>query len=791
MIYEFDHWRVDTARREVLRAGAAVALPRRVFDLVVYLIEQRERAVGRDELVAAVWGRVDVADVQVSQLIARARRLLGDDAQTQATIRTVSGFGYRWIMPLRPALDAAPDVATDSADTAEPASPSLAPIAATGAAGAAPQAPAPDRAPAGTATGPLAATAFRRRLALGLVFIAAAALAVVFALRAADRRAAPPVARAAAADAIAVLPLQVEADADAGWMQLGLMDLVAGRLRGAGLAVPPSDSVLVALRALDSAPAGKRPVSDAQRLNPILGTRRLVHGSVRRVAAGWRVELEAPDLQGRLRRIETERDDPVAAGRAAADLLLAALGHAVDPGAEEAEPELLIQRSQAAILAGHFDAAQEILESAPPAQRDAPRVQLQRAQIDFYRGRLDAAAQQLDTILAGDPPAEVRARALTSRGMLLLRRGDCAAAQQSFGTALTATGAVEATALAGRGLARSCRAEHVAAIDDLGLARVRLEAAGDRLGVARVDNYLAIADANRHRLEPALARFDAALSVYEAFGVADAQRAALSGLLDTHVLLLRWADAGRDAQRLAALRPRIADAGQASVIDSDRARALIGQGRYSEAAGLLQADPGDDPAAQRHREAARAELAWRRGQFDVARVAATRALDRWPVRADEVARAFMLLLRQRAGGERVDPDAAASGAGAGLPLLRLAAAEAASSPADAERHYRAALEQADTLGLPAVVSAVTASYAGWLLGQRRSEEAAALSGRVALWSAADFDCAVLRLALFHARGDVDAWAAALEQARALAGERPIPEVLNRPPAPAKVSTVTF
>ncbi|HVH34594.1 MAG TPA: hypothetical protein VM847_10845 [Tahibacter sp.] len=50
---------------------------------------------------------------------------------------------------------------------------------------------------------------------------------------------------------------------------------------------------------------------------------------------------------------------------------------------------------------------------------------------------------------------------------------------------------------------------------------------------------------------------------------------------------------------------------------------------------------------------------------------------------------------------------------------------------------------------------------------------------------------MLRLALFHARGDVDAWAAALEQARALAGERAIPEALNRPPAPAKVSAVTF
>ncbi len=113
---------------------------------------------------------------------------------------------------------------------------------------------------------------------------------------------------------------------------------------------------------------------------------------------------------------------------------------------------------------------------------------------------------RLDAVLANAPTAASRARALTSRGMLLMRRGDCVAAEQSFSTALATPSAVDATALAGRGLARSCQLHHAGATDDLGLARLRLEAAGDRLGVARVDNYLAIADANCLRLEPALVR---------------------------------------------------------------------------------------------------------------------------------------------------------------------------------------------------------------------------------------------------------------------------------------------
>lgn len=781
MVFVFDNWRIDTARREALRAGEPVALPRRVFDLVVYLLQQRARAVGRDELVSAVWGRVDVADVQISQLIARARRLLGDDAQTQATIRTVSGFGYRWVMPAHELGDddASPSVAGTAPSVAE-ISPAAGQRHEPGA-----DTPAPPR---------HRPEVRRSRRWLGFVFAGIAVLIIVAAVRLADRCAAPLAPRTAAADAIAVLPLEVDAPADAGWMQLGLMDLVAGRLREAGLAVPPSDSVLVALRAVAPAGAGERTAAtaDAQRMNPILGTRRLVRGSVRRIANGWRVTLEAPDAQGVPHRISAERDDPIAAGRHASELLLAALGHAGEATAEDDSPDLLIQRSQAAILGGNFDTALEILDTAAPAERAAPGAQLQLAQIDFYRGRLDASAARLETVLAAAPAGALRARALASRGMLLMRRGDCVAAEQSFTTALAVPSAVDATALAGRGLARSCQLQHAGAIDDLGLARLRLEAAGDRLGVARVDNYLAIVDANRLRLEPALARFEAALATYAAFGVADAQRAALSGLLDTNLLLLRWQDAGRDAERLAALRPRIADAGQIRMLDSDRVRVLAGLGRFHEAAELLDVPvpTGDEAAAARYREAACAELAWQRGQSALAREAATRALDQWPPRTDDLRRAAIVLLRQRAGGPHADASAAAiESAGAGGALLRLAAAETAAPPTEIERRYRAALEQADAYGVPSVVAAVTTSYAGWLLGQRRLDDAAALSGRIASWSATDYESALLRLALFHARGEADAWSEALAQARSLAGERAVPPALTRAPVAADLRKV--
>ena len=94
--YLFDDFRLDRSARELRRGGAPVTVPTRVFDCLVYLIDNRDRAVGRDELVAALWGRVDVSDAQLGQIVLRARRAIGDDGNDQRYIRTMPKFGYRW-----------------------------------------------------------------------------------------------------------------------------------------------------------------------------------------------------------------------------------------------------------------------------------------------------------------------------------------------------------------------------------------------------------------------------------------------------------------------------------------------------------------------------------------------------------------------------------------------------------------------------------------------------------------------------------------------------------------------
>src|SRR5690349_13305297 len=96
------------ACRQLLRAGKPVDLEAKVFDLIVLLVENRARAVGKQEVVAALWGHRPITDAALSQLLYKARRALEDDGDRQAVIRTVYGRGLQWVAPVTPAAAAPP-----------------------------------------------------------------------------------------------------------------------------------------------------------------------------------------------------------------------------------------------------------------------------------------------------------------------------------------------------------------------------------------------------------------------------------------------------------------------------------------------------------------------------------------------------------------------------------------------------------------------------------------------------------------------------------------------------------
>ena len=96
--FRFGRFRLNPQARELFDGQQRVSLPLSTIDCLIYLIQHRDRPVGRDELAAAVWGRVDVSEVSLTHAIMRLRRLLGDTGDEQRVIRTVPRLGYRWVM---------------------------------------------------------------------------------------------------------------------------------------------------------------------------------------------------------------------------------------------------------------------------------------------------------------------------------------------------------------------------------------------------------------------------------------------------------------------------------------------------------------------------------------------------------------------------------------------------------------------------------------------------------------------------------------------------------------------
>jgi DNA-binding winged helix-turn-helix (wHTH) protein/pimeloyl-ACP methyl ester carboxylesterase len=103
MLIHFGHCELDPGRRELRHRKMAVHVEPQVFDLLLYLVSNRDRVVSKDDLVKSVWrGRI-VSDVTLNSRISAARRAIGDDGNAQAFIRTVPRRGFRFVGEVRQA----------------------------------------------------------------------------------------------------------------------------------------------------------------------------------------------------------------------------------------------------------------------------------------------------------------------------------------------------------------------------------------------------------------------------------------------------------------------------------------------------------------------------------------------------------------------------------------------------------------------------------------------------------------------------------------------------------------
>jgi len=535
--FRFDHYELLPESRRLVRDGADVVVGLRVFDLIVYLIEHRDRAVGRDELISAIWGRTEAGDALLAQAVLKARRTFGDDGNAQHHIRTVTRFGYQWVAGTR-VLDAPSVLVSDAAREDD-------------ARGAAP---------------PPAARMSRRAIAAAAALVLAlGVLVALFAQRdgLSSKAPAPPAAVASTTKSVAglvlVVPTRVQGNTgDDGWMRLGVMSLLVQALRDLpGHAVVPDETALAAIA--QSGP------DDLARLRAETGATIVITSEAVRSGDGWSLGATLFGADGNAQMVGSRSTDAVTAGGALARDVRQLL--ADGDGGEEAEPlppdvVALRARMRAAILEGQNGRALALYDAARADTAAAPALILLRSEALIQLGRADDAAAALQAFIEqanAAPATRWLGPAWSALGDCELARGRPTIAEAHFRRSLELLGSSgdrRAAGLAWRGLgiAQVVRNDLDDAEQSYLHARVELESTGDRLVLARITDGLGYIATRRGRMADALLSYEQAASMAAAFGANETELGSRLNIAQAHEFLLHHAVA---LERMRELLPRL------------------------------------------------------------------------------------------------------------------------------------------------------------------------------------------------------------------------------------------
>jgi TolB-like protein len=103
--YFFADHSLDIDRRELKRGSEQIALEPQVFDLLAYLVQNRDRVLTKDDLIAAVWGGRIVSESTLTSRIKSARNAVSDTGGEQRLIRTYARKGIRFVGDVQEAPD--------------------------------------------------------------------------------------------------------------------------------------------------------------------------------------------------------------------------------------------------------------------------------------------------------------------------------------------------------------------------------------------------------------------------------------------------------------------------------------------------------------------------------------------------------------------------------------------------------------------------------------------------------------------------------------------------------------
>lgn len=787
LVYQFGHFSLNPRARELRCDGDLISLSASAFDCLVYLIEHRERPVGRDELISAVWGRVDVSDSLLAQTVVRLRRALGDAGNEQHSIKTIARVGYRWMLETSAAqqLPAGATLEQDaaSADASQPPDHSM-------------DAPQLERKPA------------RKKFSRWHYLLAAALLGIIAIASYAIWRRSPPAAVQASNEfnqgSAIVLPAEVDAPEDWKWLHFGLMDLISNRLRDARIPTETSQAVLDLLKEHAGAQGTDLPLPTGFSL--------VVRPHVTLTGDKWMVHLDAKGQDGRLWKAESSSTDVLKAARSASDLLLTQLGYGAQVEGERTSSTgqlEYMQRIDAARLAGQPAVARELIDKAPADLRSSAEMAYTLASLDCDEGKTASCEQSMLDLLKRFPEQQnpvVHGEILTSLGMIYEQHGD---GQKSLATLSEAIRTLEAQdnheALANAFLDRSYTEQGLWKLDeatsDLGRARVTYALAGDAVGAAKADFEMGLLADRRAQPDAGLGLLQRAYDQFQRMGMRTMLPSTLDGMADAQKMLLKFSDELATTDRFWPLDTHdlsFLDIGMRRELAMVRAVALADNGRTAEATVLAEtvvreADPKQDAALIAETNKLLAEIALLQGDDDRAADLASKALTPALESDDQRDCASLWLTRISALQHAGHLDRARSEVASladwhtHLPFkddwvdIYVTRAKAAQSWVDGHHddaigQLKLTMASAEKLGVPELIVSVGEAYALALLDAGQQDQAMAVSGRLSVWSNTDWRAAWVEARVYLALGQTDSWNRARAKAQQLAGDRRLPAI---------------
>jgi len=760
--YSFGEFELKPLSRELKRKGELIELTASAFDCLVYLVEHRERPVGRDELIAAVWGSADVSENLLAQTIVRLRRTFDNDANEQRYIKTLPRVGYRWMpdtsiaSPIVESLPRAPLELSDAAPRVLRHSwlkPSL-------------------------------------WVALLLLLVGAASYW--------HWRPRSHLLLSANQGTTVVLPAEVDASGDWAWLRLGLMDLIAGDLREAKIPVESSQTVLNLLGQTDKGD-NTRFASFALVIRP----------RVTLLDNTWRVHLQADAPDGRVWQADASSDNVLKAVRSANAFLLAQMGAARSgtPTAGDTAEQYLL-RMDAASYAGSGDIERELIDKAPKEVRET--LEFAHAKASFFcdQGDYENCKRELDGLLKrvpADTQPVLRGRVLTQYWYVYSREHKYAEGEAVLSEAVRLLQKQNNTAYLAYAYAQRAELEMAdnkldQAESDFGLARINYTLAGNTAGALGIDESLAELAMRRGRLTQALPTIQRAYDQYQRMGM----RQFLPGLLVDQAmsqkLLLLHTDQLATTERYWPLDQKhwsFTEKVMLHILVFQRAAALADNGRTTEASNLLEQlliqiklDPDGEPGLQGTTYVLLAKLALQRGEIPAAQSWISKAFSGRLLEMDgdkrDYADAWLInvMIAQRAGNPKALEQvvAAMQAWAAGLPaqdewisiqLLRGRAIEAQAEGrrSNALDQLKLAMNQANRLGIPELIVDVGLAYTQALLEDGKVDEAVAIGGQLSVWDQQDWRAAWAQACVYRAMGRLESSEQYQRKARVLAGDR--------------------